>query len=166
MTGQDNDGDVLSKLDQKVGEYLPICGNCAQTSFLALQEVFDLEDGAILKALTPFPGIALRGETCGAVIGSLMALGLVYGREKEDLDNWSSYLRSLPSARRFCRSFEAEYGSTMCGDVVEKQFGRRFNLADPAESMEWLNEGAFEKCGAVITTAVGIAAEIIQRKKN
>jgi C_GCAxxG_C_C family probable redox protein len=166
MTGQDNDGDVLSKLDQKVSEYLPICGNCAQTSFLALQEVFDLEDGAILKALTPFPGIALRGETCGAVIGSLMALGLIYGREKEDLGNWSSYLRSLPSARRFCRSFEAEYGSTMCDDIVEKQFGRRFNLADPAESMEWLNEGALEKCGAVIITAAGIAAEIIQRKKK
>ena len=166
MTSQDAKGDVLSELDQKVSEYLPICGNCAQTSFLALQEVFELEDGSILKALTPLPGIALRGETCGAVIGSLMALGLVYGRDKEDLDNWSSYIRSLPSARKFCRSFEAEYGSTMCGDIVEKQFGRRFNLADPAESMEWLSEGAVEKCGAVITTAVGIAAEIIQRKKK
>jgi hypothetical protein len=54
----------------------------------------------------------------------------------------------------------------MCGDIVEKQFGRRFNLADPAESMEWLGEGAIEKCGAVITTAVGIAGEIIQRKKE
>jgi len=166
MTSQDAKGDVLSELDQKVSEYLPICGNCAQTSFLALQEVFELQDGSILKALTPLPGIALRGETCGAVIGSLMALGLVYGRDKEDLDNWSSYIRSLPSARKFCRSFEAEYGSTMCGDIVEKQFGRRFNLADPAESMEWLSEGAVEKCGAVIATAVGIAAEIIQRKKK
>ena len=97
---------------------------------------------------------------------SAMALGLVYGRDREQLDDWSRYIRSLPSARRFCRSFEAEYGSTMCGDIVEKQFGRRFNLADPAESMEWLGEGAVEKCGAVITTAVGIAAEIIQRKKE
>jgi C_GCAxxG_C_C family probable redox protein len=158
--------DVQSKLDQKAREYLSICGNCAQTSFLSLQEVFDLEDGGILKALTPFPGIALRGETCGAVIGSLMALGLVYGRDKDDLDNWSGYIRSLPPARRFCRSFEAEYGSTMCGDIVEKEFGRRFNLANPAESMEWLSCGAVEKCGAVISKAVGIAAEIIQRKRN
>jgi hypothetical protein len=31
--------------------------------------------------LNPFPGIALRGETCGAVIGCLMALGLEFGRE-------------------------------------------------------------------------------------
>jgi C_GCAxxG_C_C family probable redox protein len=166
MTSQDAKGDLNSELEAKVSEYLPLCGNCAQTSFLALQEVFELEGGSILKALTPFPGIALRGETCGAVIGSMMALGLIYGRGKEDLGNWSSYIRSLPSARKFCRSFEAEYGSTMCGDIVEKQFGRRFNLADPAESMEWIGEGAFEKCGAVITTAVGIAAEIIQRRKK
>jgi hypothetical protein len=95
-----------------------------------------------------------------------MALGLVYGRDKDDLDNWSGYMRSLPPARRFCRSFEAEYGSTMCGDIVEKEFGRRFNLANPAESMEWLSCGAVEKCGAVISKAVGIAAEIIQRKRN
>ena len=166
MTGKANKGEVVSELENKVNKYLLMCGNCAQTSFIALQESFDLEDGGILKALTPLPGIALRGETCGAVIGSLMALGLVYGRDREQLDDWSSYIRSLPFARRFCRSFEAEYGSTMCGDIVEKQFGRRFNLADPAESLEWLGEGAVEKCGAVITTAVGIAAEIIQRKKE
>jgi C_GCAxxG_C_C family probable redox protein len=166
MSSRENKGDVLAELQQKVSQYLPIYENCAQISFLVLQEVFDLEDGAILKALTPFPGIALRGETCGAVIGSLMALGLVFGREKEDLGNWSSYLRSLPPARRFCRGFEAEYGSTMCGDIVEKQFGRRFDLADPADAAEWLKEGAIEKCGAVITTAVGIAAEILWRKKK
>jgi C_GCAxxG_C_C family probable redox protein len=165
MTSQDAKHEVLSELDQKVGEYLPICGNCAQTTFLSLQEVFELEDGSILKALTPFPGIALRGETCGAVIGSLMALGIVFGRGKEDLDNWSRYTQSLRPARKFCRTFESEYGSTMCADVVEKQFGRRFNLADPVESMEWLSEGAIEKCGAVITTAVRIVAEIIQEKE-
>ena len=65
---------TLQRLEQKVKEYLRISGNCAQTSFLALQEQFGLEDGSILKALTVFPGIALRGETCGAVVGCLMAL--------------------------------------------------------------------------------------------
>ncbi|NIM94196.1 MAG: hypothetical protein GTO18_10860 [Anaerolineales bacterium] len=165
MSDQSTKEDWKQELDQKVSETLSICGNCAQTSFLTLQDTFDLEDGGILKALTPFPGIALRGETCGAVTGCLMAIGLVYGRDKEDLGDWSKYIRSLPPSRRFCRGFEAEYGSTMCGDVVEKQFGRRFNLADPAESMEWLEAGAVEKCGEVISTAVGIAGEIIGRKK-
>ena len=60
----------LDPLNAKVTEYLKLSGNCAQTTFLTLQEGFNLEGGAILKALTPFPGIGLRGETCGAVTGS------------------------------------------------------------------------------------------------
>ncbi len=154
--------EIFENLDRKAQEYLALCGNCAQTSFITLQEQFELEDnGAILKALTPFPGIALRGETCGAVIGSLMALGLIYGRGREKLDDFRSYQRSLPSARRFCRRFEEEMGSTMCGDIVEEQFGKRYDLADPVQAMEWMNAGAVEKCGAVIRKGVRIAAEII-----
>jgi C_GCAxxG_C_C family probable redox protein len=156
--------EILENLEIKVQEYLPLCGNCAQTSFLCLQEQFGLEDnGAILKALTPFPGIALRGETCGAMIGCLMALGLIYGREREDLDNFRSYQKSLPPARRFCRRFESEMGSTMCGDIVEAEFGKRYDLADPVQAMEWMNAGAIEKCGAVIRKSVHIAAEIIMK---
>jgi C_GCAxxG_C_C family probable redox protein len=157
---------LINQLNAKVTEYLTTSGNCAQTTFLTLQEGFDLEDGAILKALTPFPGIGLRGETCGAVTGSLMALGLVYGRGRDQLGDWSAFTASLRPARRFCRAFDKEYGSTMCSDVVEAQFGKRFNLADPAESMEWYNCGAMDKCGEVIRTGVRIAAEIIASKEE
>jgi C_GCAxxG_C_C family probable redox protein len=163
MTDQSRD-EIFESLDQKAQEYLGLCGNCAQTSFLSLQEQFDLDDnGAILKALTPFPGIALRGETCGAVTGSLMALGLIYGRDKEKLNDFRSYQRSLPPARRFCRRFEEEMGSTMCDDIIEAEFGKRYDLADPVQAMEWMSDGAIEKCGAVIRKGVRIAAEIILR---
>jgi C_GCAxxG_C_C family probable redox protein len=163
MTGKSKD-EIFEVLDQKAQEYLEMCGNCAQTTFLTLQEQFELEDdGAILKALTPFPGIALRGETCGVVTGSLMALGLIYGRDRDKLNDFRSYQRSLPSARRFCRNFEDEVGSTMCDDIVEAEFGRSYDLADPMQAMEWMNDGAVEKCGAVIRKGVRIAAEIIMR---
>lgn len=160
MTSQTKE-DLYEALDRKVIENLTLCGNCAQTTFLTLQEHFDLEDGAILKALTVFPGIALRGETCGAVTGSLMALGLIHGRDKEHLNDWQAYLKSLPPARRFCRSFEEEVYSTMCGDIIEAEFGKRFDLADPVEAMQWMNCGALEKCGGVISKGVRIAADII-----
>jgi len=150
---------TLQQLKGKVERYLKISGNCAQTSFIALQEQFGLDNGSILKALTGFPGIALRGETCGAVVGCLMALGLVYGRER--LDDWEGYRRSLRHGRKFCRSFEKEFGSTMCGDIVESIFGKRYNLANPVEAEEWQKAGAEEKCSGVITSAVRIAAKII-----
>lgn len=153
--------DLYERLASKVEETLPMCGNCAQTAFLSLQEEFDLGGEEILKALTPFPGIALRGETCGAVTGGLMILGLVYGRDKENLNNWQAYLRSLPPTRKFCHRFVQEFGSTMCGQIIEAEFGRSFDLADPVEAMQWFECGAVEKCGRVIKKGVELAAEII-----
>ena len=158
--------DLYLRLESKVEQTLPTCGNCAQTTFLSLQEEFDLGGAEILKALTPFPGIALRGETCGAVTGGLMVLGLVYGRDKDNLDNWKAYLRSLPPSRKFCHRFEDEFGSTMCGQIIETEFGRSFDLADPVEAMQWFECGAVEKCGRVIKKGVQMVAEIILTEKR
>lgn len=152
---------LFDRLESKVQENLFMCGNCAQTTFLVLQDEFELDGEALLKALTPFPGITLRGETCGVVTGSLMILGLIYGRDREHLHNWQAYLDSLPAPRKFCRRFEDQVGSTMCANIVESQFGRRFDLADPVEAMEWMNCGALEKCSQIISSGVKIAAQII-----
>src|SRR3972149_1940031 len=112
MTGETLSQEDLERLAQSARETLTRCRNCAQTSFAVLKEEFGLEGESILKALTPFPGIALRGETCGAVVGSLMAIGLVYGRD--DLEDWHGSFGSLPPARRFTRRFEEVNGSTRC----------------------------------------------------
>ncbi len=156
--------DRLSALAQKARDTLDLSGNCAQTSFAVLQQEFNLEGGAILKALTPFPGIALRGETCGAVAGCLMAIGLVYGRDK--LDDWKGYIASLPPSRRFCRRFEEEHGSTGCANLLEAKLGRRFNLADRGESLEYVAAGGPQVCGDIIASAVQMAAEIILKKAS
>lgn len=152
---------IFDRLERKVFENLTACGNCAQTTFLTLQEEFKLDGDEILKALTPFPGIALRGETCGAVTGSLMVIGLFYGRDRENLSNWHAYINSLPPSRKFCHLFEAEMGSTMCAEIVESKFGRKFDLAKTEEALQWLNCGALEKCGGVIAKSVKITANII-----
>jgi C_GCAxxG_C_C family probable redox protein len=149
-------------LAQKARDTLTKTGNCAQTCFAVLQEEFDLEGDAILKALTPFPGIALRGETCGAVTGSLLALGLLFGRE--DLEDWRGYLASLPSARRFCRRFEEAHGSTMCRHILETKLGRQFDLADRTEALEYATSGGPQACGEVVATAVTIASELIEKR--
>lgn len=154
--------DRLNALARKVKDTLAQSGNCAQTSFAVLQQEFGLDGGAILKALTPFPGIALRGETCGAVTGCLMAIGLVYGRD--NLNDWKGYFASLPPSRRFCRRFEEAHGSTSCVSLLEAKLGRRFNLADRGESLEYVAAGGPQACGEIIASAVQIAADIIQKK--
>ncbi len=154
--------DSVNRLTRKVNETLGRSKNCAQTSFAVLQQEFDLDGGPILKALTPFPGIALRGETCGAVIGCLMAIGLVYGRE--DLEDWKGYLASLPPSRRFCRRFEGEHGSTACADLLETKLGHRYDLASRFDALRYAAAGGKKTCAKIIASAVQIAAEIIAKK--
>jgi len=149
----------LQELSRKSRDILAQCGNCAQTSFFVLQDEFDLTGQDILKALTPFPGLALRGETCGAVTGCMMALGLVFGRDR--LDDWQGYTASLKPARRFCQQFADLHGSTSCVNILEGKFGRGFNLADWAESAEYIEAGGLEKCGDVVASAVQLAAEMM-----
>jgi len=152
---------VMKMLDQKVDHYMQLSHHCAQSSFLALQEQFGLKGEQVIKALTPLPGIAERGETCGAVTGPLMALGLVYGRDRYHLDNWEAYQESLIPARSYCEQFEKEFGTTLCHEVQEVKFGRCYRLTDPEELREFQHAGATDKCSEVVRKAVHMAAEII-----
>jgi C_GCAxxG_C_C family probable redox protein len=155
--------EMQSTILDRAKELLLESGNCAQTSFAILNEEHNLDGLQILKALTPFPGIALRGETCGAVIGSLMALGLVYGRE--DLTNWKGYIGSLPSARRFCKRFEAENGNTACAAILREKLGRNYDLADQVQALEYASSGGPEACSEVVASAIVIASEGIAKKR-
>ena len=152
---------VMKMLDQKVDHYMQLSHHCAQSSFLALKEQFGLKGEQVIKALTPMPGIAERGETCGAVTGPLMAMGLIYGRDIQHLDNWDTYQASLIPTGHFCDQFEKEFGSNLCKEVQVVKFGRCFRLTDPGELQDFQNAGATEHCSEVVRKAVHMAAEII-----
>ncbi len=150
---------LLNALEQKAGDYQELYASCAQGTLLALQEQFKLGDRQTLKAATAMPGIALRGETCGAVIGALMALGLAFGREEPG--DYQALQKTLSASRKLCRLFEAEFGSCMCRDVQQRLFGRSFDLANPKEIEEFVGAGASKKCRVPSGKAARIAGEII-----
>jgi C_GCAxxG_C_C family probable redox protein len=149
----------LDRLEQKAGDYEELYGSCAQGTLLALQEEFKMEDTATLKAATAMPGMALRGETCGAVVGAIMALGMVFGREKAD--DFAAVQRTTKAARKLCRRFEQEFGGCNCRDVQHGIFGRSFNLADASDQAEFIKAGAARKCRAPAQRAARIAGELI-----
>jgi len=152
---------VFRLLDQKVDHYMQISNNCAQSSFLALAEQFELGGEEVLKALTPLPGIAERGETCGAVTGCLMVFGMIYGRGRNSLHDRDIYQDSLVPAGEFCRLFEKAFGSTMCREVQKAKFGRSFQLTDPEDLKAFREAGATAGCSDVVRAAVRMAAEMI-----
>jgi C_GCAxxG_C_C family probable redox protein len=152
---------VMKLLDQKVDQYMQRSFHCAQSSFMALKEQFGLEGEQVVKALTPMAGIAERGETCGAVTGPLMAMGLIYGRGETRLDDWDTYRNSLVPSGKFCSQFEDRYGSTMCHGVQETKFGRCYHLTDTEELRDFQAAGATDHCSEVVRSAVRMAAGII-----
>ena len=134
----------------------------------ALQEEFKLGGGKdIPKAATFMPGLVSRKQTCGAVIGGLMALGLAFGRDKlydpsyRTPEGTEEYWKNKKRAWRFCEEFKKEFSSTMCGAIRPKIMGREYNTMEPAELKQFLEDGGAKKCRVPPEKAAWIAAEII-----
>lgn len=159
MTKEQNQESLLDELEKKAGDYEELFASCSQGTLLALQEHFNLGNAEVLKAATAMPGIALRGDTCGAVVAGIMALGLAFGREKAD--DMAAVTRTTSAARKLCKRFESEFGGCNCRDVQHGIFGRSFNLTDPQEGMEFVKANAIKKCRRPAERAARIAAELI-----
>ena len=136
--------------------------NCAQSAFFGLEQHFELEGGPMLKALAPFPGIALRGETCGAVTGAMLALGLVFGTDDGSGDLSTTYA----PARELCQRLEELKGSLQCADLLEQGIGRSIDFTSPIEFRDYSASGGPAYCAGIVTAAVQIAAEIIERDRS
>jgi C_GCAxxG_C_C family probable redox protein len=150
---------------------------CSQAVLAALQEGLGIGDAQSLKAATAFAGgMARRGESCGALVGALMALGIEEGREKlEDLPQLQSTIADgYALSVEFMRRLEKEYGlkkpltSTLCRDLQQAIYGRSWNLADPAQRTDFINSGGHGDAGClkVCGIAAEVAAEMILMKRE
>ena len=143
---------------ENMGRYM----NCAQASFHTLHESLRLKCDAtcMLRGLAPFPGVGLTFKTCGAVSGSLLAIGMALGGSDQPDPERAAICYQL--GHRFSSTVREELGSTRCGDIMERQFGRRFDLTDPAQMQQFAEAGAAQKCTEVVQAAVRIAQRIIE----
>jgi C_GCAxxG_C_C family probable redox protein len=100
-------------LDEILSEYGSATGpNCAECMFLYGVKGFGLDvPSDMLKIATPFGGgIATCEDTCGALTGGMMVIGMKYGRS--NLDGNKRYTYKI--ARKYCEWFKNEIGSTNC----------------------------------------------------
>jgi len=150
---------ILDEVEKNGGEFEIQSGCCAQGCLRALQQQFGIGNVETYKAATAMPGIALRGETCGGVVGGLMAIGIMYGRS--DPDDMNSYYRAISIGRKFCSKFEAEFGTVMCKDIVKARFGEELDLGDPEDGKKFVAMDGFKRCAYVPGRAARLVAEII-----
>ncbi len=153
----------MNALEQSAVTKLAETKNCAQATFFALDRHFDLGGGDMLRALAPFPGIALRGETCGAVTGAMMALGLVFGTDIADDE--AAVVASYAPARELCRRLESRHGSLRCADLLESRLGRPIDFTSTEDLEFYRSSGGQEACAGIVIAAIQIAAEIIERDR-
>jgi C_GCAxxG_C_C family probable redox protein len=135
--------------------------NCAQTSFLAMREALDLDVDAkdFEQALTAFPGVGHTGETCGAVTGPLLAIGLAMG--PEDPADAEQAMKAGAAAHHLCAAVTGEFGSTRCGDIIEGFYGKRVDMTDPEQVEAYIAAGGQAHCLSVIQAAVNVAKDLI-----
>jgi C_GCAxxG_C_C family probable redox protein len=160
--GDQSKKEIFKELDEKVAKLLPMYRSCALASFGALNEEFKLNaDNKTLRALMPFTGgISLKGETCGAVSGSLLAIGYFFEsinqKEKETAGS------SIKHGGVFFDRFTKEFSSTRCKEVLKHQYGRSYDFLNPEEQKLFMEASEKTgKCLEVVKKAVFIAGEII-----
>ena len=92
--------------------------SCSQSILMAFAPLFDLDRETAARLTASFGGgVARRGETCGAVNGALMVLGLKFGHTSAlDLDSKEKTYRAV---QEFISQFQMRNGSTSCNQLLD-----------------------------------------------
>jgi C_GCAxxG_C_C family probable redox protein len=152
--------EVLNKVEQAAHDYEKDFHGCSRCVLKGLQDYLNLGDGITLRASTPFAaGIAMRGETCGALLGALMAVGIVTA--SEEFEDSNALNNSLAAGFRFIRMVKKEFGSTDCVKIQTDRLGRSFNIADPQQYQAFIDAGGYVECPKVVGKIARMAAEFI-----
>jgi C_GCAxxG_C_C family probable redox protein len=126
------------------------CGyNCAQTVLLTLYEQIEpkSKNAVIPKIAAGFGGGMGRcGSVCGALTGSLMAVGIKYGSNEAGAEKQA---KAYAYANKLYRQFEKRHGTVFCRDLI------KFDLSNPEEAAKARQEKVFEKiCVNLIKASV------------
>ena len=163
MTGQEK----IEEIKQRARKNFSLGYNCAEC---ITESVLSLIDTGLppeaKKLATGFGGgIGLYGDTCGALVGAVMAVSAVHGRSsvpegegKEAAMKSKEQLYGKPGLYRLFNQipnrFKAQNGHTLCRELTAKW------------QTTWLCRDHALFCREVITGAAGIAAELILSDKD
>lgn len=160
-------GERVERAKKKAHKYERDYSGCAQSVLGALQEEFGIGNKESFKAASVLAGgIARQGETCGAIVGALSALGLVNGRERiEDTEVFKAAMdSSVKMSARFREemkkqfSLKGEVQNTLCRHIQEMVYGRSFDLRNKDEYQAFLDAGGHSDTGC--PKVCGIAAQV------
>jgi C_GCAxxG_C_C family probable redox protein len=126
--------------------------SCSQSVLSAFADPADMSRESALRVAAGFGGgIARTGETCGAVTGAVMALGLRHCGVPTD--DPQAKERAYPPVREFITRFKGRHGTIECRQLIGCDIGTPEGLQRARE------QGVFT---TLCTKFVRDAAEILE----
>jgi C_GCAxxG_C_C family probable redox protein len=96
--------------------------NCAQSVLSAYSEKYGLDNESALKVSTAFgAGMGRMSETCGAVTGAFMVIGLKYGMYKAT--DQEAKEKTYAKVKEFVRLFRKKNGTVVCKELLGYDMG-------------------------------------------
>ncbi len=136
------------------------CHGCGQVVVQTFLDVFDDDNNPVSMASSAFVGgLALTGNNCGAVIGGLMVLGLVFGR-KDVNEGMEGLLAGIRPMRKLMRYFQETYQGPDCREITGT------DLANPEKATAYFEAGGLEKCANMMADVAAFVGDIIYEERE
>jgi C_GCAxxG_C_C family probable redox protein len=116
-----------------------------------------MQDEALIKAMDAFGGgLGSHGEVCGAIIGGLSVIGLLFGRSKPD---GAKDRRMRQYSDIFLERFKNEVanGKILCRDIAQCDW------RDPDQVKRFMDSEKRKECEILTGKTAKIAGEIVGR---
>lgn len=128
---------------------------CSSAIFSAFSDEMGLDNKTAKKIACGFgAGMSKTGNTCGAVSGAIMVIGLKYGKTKPGDDAATEKTRAL--TRQFIQEFAAKNGSVNCMELLG------YNLSKVDEYEKAREKKLFvTKCSELVRDAAVILEKIL-----
>lgn len=137
--------------NENIFELMEKGNNCSQTVLLCFADRFGMDELMAQKISSCFESGMFVGDTCGAVSGAYMVLGLKYS-------NGTNESRTLLKEKvlEFIDKFEAKQSSTKCENLLG------INIKSDENLVKAFGDGTIGKvCPGCVISAVEILEEII-----
>ena len=134
--------------------------SCSQSVFSAFAEAEGMDMEIALRVASSFgAGMARLGDTCGAITGGMMFLGLKFPRLVAD--DAEAKEKNYRLVHEFVKRFKEMNESSMCRDLLG------FDPGIPEASQRFTNEPELEtRCAGFVREASEILEEIIEIETN
>lgn len=164
MTENLSKEELLARIEQTASKYEWEYHSCARCVLKVLEENLNLGSSEASRAATALAGgISMRGDTCGALLGALMAISLATATDSMEFDD---LMKSMEPGFKFYRKFRNEFGSVLCRELQAQALGRSYSFADIKQYEEFVEIGGYKHCSALVGKASRMAAEYIMELRE